>query len=258
VVGDVTRAYGDLRDIHRNTVGADAMHQQVDARQAAMLRRQRDNPKVGAEFERQMAARREAAERSRQAFDARMAALDERNAASEARDAAREAAPNLGLAAHKYQQDHEPHRAGGPIMSSATGRPAPINPATGLPWDSGRGHSLEGRPHAVSVQQPNVGLASTSNAQHPTRTGNNAAVMPVMRPPAASAGGAAGGGDNTAIQNATAALDSLAGAAGRVTTAFAALATRADALFKTQPGPGNNGLQFAPTGQMGGSYPGKH
>ena len=50
-------------------------------------------------------------------------------------------------------------------------------------------------------------------------------------------------------------LDSLAGAAGRVSTAFAALATRADSLFKAQPG--NNGLQFAPTGQMGGSYPGK-
>ena len=79
--------------------------------------------------------------------------------------------------------------------------------------------------------------------------------MPVARPAAAAGWRSAGGGDNTAIQNATAALDSLAGAAGRVNTAFAALATRADALFKAEPG--NNGLQFAPTGQMGGSYPGK-
>jgi hypothetical protein len=61
--------------------------------------------------------------------------------------------------------------------------------------------------------------------------------------------------DDTAIKNATAALDMLTATAGKLNTAFAALATRADALFKVQPG--NNGLQFAPTGQMGGSYPGR-
>ena len=92
VMGDVTRAYGDLRDIHRNTIGAGAMHKQVEAHQQAMLRRQGDNPNVGSDFERQMVERREASERSHRAFDAHMAALDERNTASEARDTAREAA----------------------------------------------------------------------------------------------------------------------------------------------------------------------
>ena len=82
--------------------------------------------------------------------------------------------------------------------------------------------------------------------------------MPVVRP--AAGGGsalAANGGDDTAVKNATAALDLLTTTAGKLNTAFAALASRADALFKAQPGLGNNGLQFAPTGQMGGSYPGK-
>ena len=52
-------------------------------------------------------------------------------------------------------------------------------------------------------------------------------------------------------------MDLLTTTAGKLNTAFAALASRADALFKAQPGLGNNGLQFAPSGQMGGSYPGK-
>ena len=57
--------------------------------------------------------------------------------------------------------------------------------------------------------------------------------MPVARP--AAGGGsapAANGGDDTAIKNATAALDMLTTTAGKLNTAFAALATRADALFK--------------------------
>ena len=113
-------------------------------------------------------------------------------------------------------------------------------------------HSIEARPHPAHV------AATHAAAAGPTWAGNNSAVMPVVRP--AAGGGSApavNGRDDTAIKNATAALDLLTTTAGKLNTAFAALASRADALFKVQPGLGNNGLQFAPTGQMGGSYPGK-
>jgi len=134
-------------------------------------------------------------------------------------------------------------------VTVSNGKPAPINPATGLPWSSGSDHSIEGR---GNIQH------STFNAQNPTGHSvlpapNNAAVMPVVRPAAGSGSSpAANGGDDTAVRNATAALDLLTTTAGKLNTAFAALATRADALFKN-----GNGLQFAPAGQMGGSYPGK-
>ncbi len=57
--------------------------------------------------------------------------------------------------------------------------------------------------------------------------------MPVARPAAGSGSSpAANGGDDTAIKNATLPLDLLTTTAGKLNTAFAALATRADALFK--------------------------
>ena len=227
VIGDAVRAYGDLRDIHRNTIGAGAMHKEVEAHQQVRLRRQRDNPKMGADFERQMAARREAAERSHRAFEAHMAELDERNTASEARQAATE---------KRY----------GPKPGH---RESEIN----------RGHTLS--PHEVGRMVGRAGLthAEPVHAAHAAAHApapNNAAVMP-MPGVENNCGGrqTAATTDDTAIKNATAALDMLTATAGKLNTAFAALATRADALFKVQPG--NNGLQFAPTGQMGGSYPGR-
>jgi hypothetical protein len=233
VLGDAGRAYGDLRDIHKNTIGAGAMHKQVEAHQQALLQRQRENPHMGGDFERQMATRREAASQSHAAFDARMAALDERNAASEARQAATE----------KRYGPKPGHRESEII----------------------RGHTLS--PHEVGrmvgragVTIPNTHPAHPAHAAHAAAhpaAPNNAAMMPVARP-AASGGGsasaAANGGDDAAIKNATAALDLLTTTAGKLNTAFAALAARADSMFKG----GGNGLQFAPTGQMGGSYPGKH
>jgi len=121
---------------------------------------------------------------------------------------------------------------------------------------SARWHAFKDKdkPHAAEVPHPHVAAAHA--AAGPTRTGNNSAAMPVAHPAAGGGSSPAangGGGDDTAIKNANAALDMLTSTAGKLNTAFAALATRADALFKG----GGNGLQFAPTGQMGGSYPGK-
>ena len=147
---------------------------------------------------------------------------------------------NAADAASKRWHDFNKPKAK-PIMYN--GKPAAINPATGLPWSSGTDHSIESRPAHVAA------AAAAKPAP------NNAAVMPAVRPAAVSGGGgSAAGSDDTAVKNSTAALNALAGAANRVSAAFAALATRADALFKG----GGNGLQFAPAGQMGGSYPGKH
>jgi hypothetical protein len=121
-------------------------------------------------------------------------------------------------------------------------------------------HPNEPHPHVAATHAAHAAHAAmvVAGRQAPGRVqpvGNNSAVMPVALP--GGGGGsapAANGGDDTAIKNATAALDMLTTTAGKLNTAFAALATRADALFKG----GGNGLQFAPTGQMGGSYPGKH
>jgi len=239
-IGSTARLYGGLRDLHRATVGDDKTHQQVSVAQQAMLQRQRervDAMEVPAPQHRLKFKSHDDDAKARKYA----AAMDAADAASR----------------RWHTRSGQPH----PIMGS-NGKPAAINPATGLPWSSGQNHSIEGR---GNIQQPNVGLAATFNAQHPvpghpaSPAPNNAAVMPVPRP--AAGGGsavAANGGDDTAIKNATAALDLLTTTAGKLNTAFAALATRADALFKAQPGRGNgNGLQFQPTGQMGGSYPGK-
>jgi hypothetical protein len=237
VMGDAMRAYGDLRDIHRNTIGAGAMHKQVEAHQQALLQRQRDNPHT-ADLDRQMATRRESASQSHAAFEARMAALDERNAASEARQAATE-----------KRYGPKPGHRESEIIRGHTLSPHEVGRMVGL----------------VGVTIPNTHPAHPAHAAHAAAhpaAPNNAAVTPVVRPSSASAteGRPSAGGDDTAIKNATAALDLLTTTAGKLNTAFAALAARADSMFKAQPGRGNggNGLQFQPTGQMGGSYPGKH
>ena len=221
-LGSGMRVIGGVRDLNRATFGGIQTHRQVDAAQQAMLQRQRAR-----------------AEAPGPAPEHRVSPIQHPgDAASERRSAAAMAAADA--ASRRWHSFNAPRPK--PIMGS-NGLPAPINPATGLPWSSGTDHSIEGRPHPAHA-------AARAAAAAP----NNSAVMPVVRP--AAGGGsapAANGGDDTAIKNATAALDLLATTAGKLNTAFAALATRADALFKG----GGNGLQFQPTGQMGGSYPGK-
>jgi len=221
-LGSGMRVIGGVRDLNRATFGGIQTHRQVDAAQQAMLQRQRAR-----------------AEAPGPAPEHRVSPIQHPgDAASERRSAAAMAAADA--ASRRWHSFNAPRPK--PIMGS-NGLPAPINPATGLPWSSGTDHSIEGRPHPAHA-------AARAAAAAP----NNSAVMPVVRP--AAGGGsapAANGGDDAAIKNATAALDLLTTTAGKLNTAFAALATRADALFKG----GGNGLQFAPTGQMGGSYPGK-
>jgi hypothetical protein len=222
VMGDAWRLGTSIHDIGSAMVGDDKTRQQVSAAQQAIMRRQRA-----------------AAEAPGSAPVHRVAAIQHDDSASVARSTA---AMNAADAASKRWHDFNKPKAK-PIMYN--GKPAAINPATGLPWSSGTDHSIESRPAHVAA-------AAAHAAAKPAP--NNAAVMPVVRPAAVSGGGGtASGGDDTAVKNSSAALDALAGAANRVSAAFAALATRTDALFK-----GGGGLQFAPAGQMGGSYPGKH
>jgi hypothetical protein len=124
--------------------------------------------------------------------------------------------------------------------------------ATDKAWWTHR--QAQGEPHrqAQGGQHPVHGTEGT----HGT---NGAPVPRAMVPSARTTGGTPvphgpqeAQTDDTAVKNATAALNLLAAGANRVTAAFAALASRADALFN-KPG----GMQFAPAGQVGGWYPGK-
>ena len=245
VIGDAARIYGNLRDIHRNTIGDDALHQQVSAHQSALLKAQSDNPKVGGDFERQMAARREAAARSRQAFDAHMAALDEKISASEGRDKARERAAAERNAARQREAD------------AARWKRTPINSATGLPYDSGRTHSLEGRPPGTTGPRTTRPQTQTgTNGNHGTNATMPPTHMPTSPPPGRTSAWQGGnqftGGDDTAVRSAAAALDALTASSGRLQTAFEGLAGRVDTLFRQTPT-----LNFTPSGQQGGWYPGR-
>jgi len=96
---------------------------------------------------------------------------------------------------------------------------------------SARWHAFKDKdkPHA-EVPHPHVAAAHSAAARAavagPTRTGNNSAMMPVAFRVRRRRVSAANGGDDTAVKNATAALDLLATTAGKLNTAFAALATR--------------------------------
>jgi hypothetical protein len=194
-----------------------------------------ENPKLGSEFEEQMAKRRAAAAREHSEFEARMAALDQRIADSEARapkapvkkdvdwmhPAGISSAGGYVIRVYKMPDGHYAQFWDGELTPHGSG----TSKVRGF---EGGGYTGDGPSNQVA------GVVHKGEYVIPKKDLNH------------------GGSDLTALKNATAALDLLAAGANRLNSAFAALASRVDGLFKN-----GTTLQFTPAGQTGGWYPGK-
>ena len=243
VAGDVARFYRGLdfglgdREQTQRQVREAQYNQQVE---------QMEHPKPGRDFLQTMAGQAAAHTQAKAAFDAKLAALEGDMAASAARTAE---VMKLGRSSPDWA-----HPAG--VMNDG-GRVTRTYKMPDGRYADFTGNSLTPEYGPVPKKQPvrgthpaAAGMPPAAKAPYPASpVAHPVTPVPGMPPPSRSPTEA--GGELDGVRNAMTALDSLAGAANSVTAAFGALVARADTMFKLP------GLQFQPSGQTGGWYPGK-
>lgn len=187
VIGDAARIYGNLRDIHRATVGDDKTHQQVDAAQQALLQRQRQRVDARVTESPHPSA-------AAQAFDARFQGQGDHISASEAQQAKTEEL----LARLNKQREGWTAKPNQPL-------PANINPATGQRWGQSDGERRRSHPDSAGSGYWNQAEPRRGNGAEPRpANATNGMPPPPGMPPAPagpSEGPRSGGGGNTQEAN---------------------------------------------------------
>jgi TP901 family phage tail tape measure protein len=230
-LGLAGRVFGGVRDLYREQTGGERLTQQVNRAQEALLRAKLDNP---GHFGTELAARRQ---QHAQEFQARLDALDARIAASTERsnkatargvdwahpamvvDGVRTYKMPDGRYANFYPGDQTPHYHDTPKLKGRLG-PFSLGYKNGGYTGDGPADEVAGVVHRGEYVIPKKDL---------DRQGH----------------------DFGFVKNCEAALNSLAGSAGRVQAAFDSLAARVDRVFA------GGGMKFSAPGQSGGWYPGK-
>lgn len=247
VGNDVGRIYDELHGAYANTYGAAyTMHQQVDAAQEALLRRE---PRVGSDFEAAMAARRAAAAKEQQRFETWERGFDARASVASAMDA---------VVSDRYDRLHARWVAmNHPQTQTHTAQGAHSHGFTRPDWQQrvnrDYGHGAEPRPGMTTVHRMVGQPAGVAHAAG-THVGNVTATATAASYPASPNAPAT---NDAAVRSAAAAMDQLAASSGRLQAAFESLASRVNSLCQNNGNGSGNGLQFAPGGQQGGWYAGR-